>query len=125
MRDSTYCRRMRPVASVAAQKTKAQIRADLLGSGRCRVQREALIVAPEQWLALAHNVGVELGRTVSTTADSVQVAAVLHDWPGTDQERAAALGGRRWTEEAVTRLLELDVNWRDALDSSDEPPADP
>ncbi|KIP51304.1 hypothetical protein SD72_16175 [Leucobacter komagatae] len=93
--------RMRPVVSLLSRSILATIRDSLKETGQARCDLVELRVDVDEWRALARKAARELGRSVQTIETQDQVAAVLRDWPRTDEERAVTLARMRKTMRAM------------------------
>ena len=93
--------RMRPVVSLLSRSTLATIRDSLKETGQARCDFVELRVDVDEWRALARKAARELGRSVQTIEADDQVAAVLRDWPRTDEERAVTVERMRRTMKAM------------------------
>ncbi|WP_157000648.1 hypothetical protein [Leucobacter komagatae] len=92
---------MRPVVSLLSRSILATIRDSLKETGQARCDLVELRVDVDEWRALARKAARELGRSVQTIETQDQVAAVLRDWPRTDEERAVTLARMRKTMRAM------------------------
>lgn len=89
------------MVSLLSRSTLATIRDSLNETGQARCVLAERRVDIDEWPSLARKAARELGRSVQTIETQDQVAAVLRDWPRTDEERAVTLRRMRKTMKAI------------------------
>ena len=85
--------------------TAADIRAGFERIGSISVDVADLKVDVADWRRIARQVARDLGRSVTTTADTRVVTAWLNDWPRDPEEERRGLEASRAAVEAVSQRV--------------------